>query len=107
MKYRVELTANAERDVDSALRWFREQHATAASGRWLNAILARVDTLERHPARCRLANEADELGIELRELLFGKRHGTYRILFVIEGQMVNILHIRHASRSAASHQDLH
>jgi hypothetical protein len=47
------------------------------------------------------------LGIELRELLFGKRDGTYRILFVAAGQTVSILHIRHAARAAVAHRDLH
>lgn len=56
MKYRVELTAKAEWDVDGVLRWFHERHATAAGGRWLRNLMARIDTLEKHPARCRLAN---------------------------------------------------
>jgi plasmid stabilization system protein ParE len=76
VKYHVELTAKAEWDVDGVLRWFHEQKATAAGGRWLGNIMARIDTLENQPRRCRLADEADDLGIELRELLFGKRHGT-------------------------------
>jgi plasmid stabilization system protein ParE len=106
VKYCVKLTAKAEADVDSVLCWFQEQQAMVAGGRWLGNLLTRIDTLEKHPGRCRLAPEADELGMELRELLFGKRRGTYRILFVIGGQKVNILHIRHAARSAVSHQDL-
>lgn len=106
MTYHVELTAKAEWDVESVLRWFHEQRATTAGGRWLKQLMARIATLERHPERCRLADEADELGIELRELLFGKRHGTYRILFVVEAETVSILHIRHAARSALSRRDL-
>jgi hypothetical protein len=61
---------------------------------------------ERHPGRCRLAAEANELGFELRDLLFGKRRGVYRILFVVDERTVNVLHIRHAARDAAWPHDL-
>lgn len=106
VKYRVELTAQAEGDVGRVLRWFREQQATTAGGLWLGQMMARIDTLEKNPGRCRFAEEAEDLGIELRELLFGKRQGTYRILFVIAEQTVQILHIRHGARAAVTWQDL-
>ncbi len=107
MKYHVHITAKALRDVESVLRWFQDQHASATAGRWHSQLMTRIDTLERQPARCRLAAEADELGIELRELLFGKRRGVYRILFIIDRRTVNILHIRHAARRPVSQSDLH
>ena len=106
MKYQVQLTAKAERDVDQVLRWFRQQQATAAGGRWLAQLLTRLEVLERAPQRCRLADEADDLGLDLRELLFGKRRGKYRILFVIRDNIVGIVHIRHAARDALSADDI-
>jgi plasmid stabilization system protein ParE len=105
--YQVEITANALRDVDGILHWFQNQQALAAAGRWYSQLMSRINTLERHRERCRLAAEADELGIELRELLFGKRRGIYRILFVIDERTVNVVHIRHAARRAVSSSDLH
>jgi plasmid stabilization system protein ParE len=107
VKYHVQITAKALRDVEGVLLWFHDQHASASAGRWHSQLMARIDTLERQPGRCRLAAEADELGFELRELLFGKRRGVYRILFVIDGRTVNILHIRHAARRPVSPSDLH
>lgn len=68
--------------------------------------MARMDTLETQPERCRLADEADDVGIELRELLFGRRHGMYRILFEIQGRVVHILRIRHTARDSVSGSDL-
>jgi hypothetical protein len=35
---------------------------------------------------------------EVRQLLYGRRPHTYRILFTIEGDVVQVLHIRHARR---------
>jgi plasmid stabilization system protein ParE len=68
--------------------------------------MARIDTLEAHPDKCSLAAEAEELGIELRELLVGRRHGAYRILFVISAQTVNILHVRHGARDSVTRHDI-
>jgi plasmid stabilization system protein ParE len=76
MKYRVRLAAKAEADVDGVLRWFRDQQATAAGGRWFARLMVKIDTLETHPDRCAIAVESEELGVEIRELLFGRRHGV-------------------------------
>lgn len=106
MKFQVRISARAERDVDNVLHWFRQQRATTAGGRWFAKLMARIDTLEKQPDRCRLADEATDLGIELRELLFGRRRGTYRILFEIKGSVVHILRIRHTARDALTPDDL-
>lgn len=106
MKHQVRLSERAEQDVEQALRWFHEQKATAAGGRWYAQLLARIDTLETQPGRCPLADEAVEIGLELRELLFGRRRGIYRILFEIRGREVHILRIRHTARDALSRDDL-
>ncbi len=34
MAHRVILTDKAEADVESVLKWFAEEHATDAGGRW-------------------------------------------------------------------------
>ncbi len=101
MKYEVRLTSKAQRDIDKILSWFSEQDATTAGGRWVTQLLAKIDTLEAQPQRCPIAAEADRIA-DLRELRFGRRRGVYRILFVICGIAVDILHIRHSARDAAS-----
>ena len=106
MTYQVRITAKAEQDVEGVLRWFHEQLAATAGQRWVTQLLAKISTLENHPQRCRFANEAVEFGSELRELQFGRRRGTYRILFEIHGQTVYILHIRHSARDTLRKSDL-
>jgi plasmid stabilization system protein ParE len=106
MKYRVRLTARAERDVDEALAWLCEQGAGSAARRWHQRILAAVGKLERQPERCPLAAESEDLGIELRELIFGRRQGVYRVLFIIERRTVCILHIRHSARDVLRPDEL-
>ena len=105
MKYQVRISQRAERDVDQTLRWFLDQRATGAAARWHARLLSRIDTLETRPQRCRLAEEAKDFGIEVRELLFGRRPGMYRILFQIKGQVVQILRIRHCARDDLSAED--
>jgi hypothetical protein len=39
-------------------------------------------------------------------LLFGRRHGRYRILFTVEEGQVHIMHGRHAARDKVSPNDL-
>jgi plasmid stabilization system protein ParE len=92
------MTARAEQDVDDVLRWFAEQGAPAAGQRWFTQLMGKIETLEARPERCHRSTEAEEVGIEVRELLFGRRTGRYRILFEITGQTVFILHIRHGAR---------
>jgi hypothetical protein len=53
-----------------------------------------IASLQQFPYRCSLAPEAAIIGREIRQLWVGKGR-TYRILFVVEGDTIAILHIRH------------
>lgn len=106
MTYRVVLTDKAEADVESVLKWFHGRQATEAAGRWLAALMSRLDTLESHPERCSLAAESEEVEEVIRELLFGRKRFRYRLLFRIVGQTVQILRIWHSSRDAIKREDL-
>ena len=107
MRYRVEMSARAELDLDVTIAWLTRRGVSASTAnRWLNRLLSATATLERDPQRCALAPEAEELGIEVRELLFGRRPNVYRILFVLESQTVNVVHIRHSARDALRPGDL-
>jgi plasmid stabilization system protein ParE len=106
MKYRVHITAKAEEDAEGVLAWFHENQATAAGARWFAGIMAAIDTLESHPMRCRIAPESEDIGVEIRQLLFGKRRGVYRVYFLIKGQTVYILRIRHGAMDRLKQEDL-
>ncbi len=106
MKYRVLISEKAEADIDGVLAWFQEQLATDAGHQWFAAIWKAIDTLEIKPERCALADESTDLGLEIRELLFGRRRGTYRILFSISGKTVHILRVWHSARDIIQPEDL-
>lgn len=105
-KYEVRLTAKAEKDLDEILTWYSQRKAGAAGRRWLGRLLARVGKLEKNPTRCPVAHEEVEIGFELRELIFGRRGGKYRIFFTIHDQNVLVIRIRHAARDELAPGDL-
>ena|SRR3990172_3914933 len=97
MKHRVVIQPSAKAELRDAYRWYYNQSPTAAD-RWLDKLLKAIDTLKTHPERCALAPENDAFDETIRQLLYGKKRGTYRILFTVKEGVVDVLHIRHAAR---------
>jgi plasmid stabilization system protein ParE len=100
MAYRILLTPRASSDADEAATYIK-QFSPGAASRWLQGLMQAVFSLAELPERCPLAPEAELLGAELRQLLYGKRSGVYRILFRIESgpsPVVRILAVRHGAR---------
>ena len=104
MAFRVELTARAECDIDSALESLT-RFSPVSAARWYAGFLKRIVTLEESPAQFAHAAEADQLGIPLREMLYGKRPHVYRILFVMVDDIVRVLHVRHSARDTLKSED--
>jgi plasmid stabilization system protein ParE len=105
MTYAVRVTATALEEIDAALDWLVKRSAKAAA-RWHDRLLDAIQTLSSNPERCGLAPEADwyESG-ELRQMLYGKRHGVYRILFEVRGKTVYILRVRHTAQNLLGPDD--
>jgi plasmid stabilization system protein ParE len=99
MTYRVILQPRAERDIGEAARFLLGESRSAAQAlRWVRGVRAKIDTLRANPGRCPVDPDSDAYGQEVRVLLFGKRRGVYRILFSIDGDVVQVLTVRHAVR---------
>lgn len=103
MIFRVEVTAEAERDADAILEWLLSQHAGDTGIRWFNALAQAVESLAKFPERCPLAAENPLFQFEVRQLFYGHAPHIYRILFTIETDTVYILHIRHGRREPVKH----
>jgi len=97
MKYRVVIQPPAREDIEAAYAWLAEQ-SPAAAARWYDGLEKAVGSLESWPRRCPLAPETDAFAVQIRQLLYGRRTGRYRILFTIRGREVHILHVRHGAR---------
>ena len=101
MIYGIEFTDVAELEMQNALIWLMGRSPEGA-GRWQEGLERAVATLAEFPRRCPSAPEADVVGTEVRQLLYG----TYRILFTIvdsdgdgETDTVRILHERHTAQA--------
>ncbi len=98
MPFRVETSAEAERDAGAILEWLLAQGAGETGLRWFLALEKAIDTLAELPERCPLAPENARFPFEVRQLLYGRKPHVYRILFTIDGDSVYVLHIRHSRR---------
>lgn len=98
MAHSVHITTRALREIDAALEWLSER-SRAAAVRWHEQLLEAVRSLENNPERCELAPESERSPGEIRQLLYGKRRGVYRVLFEVRGDTVYILRVRHSAQA--------
>ena len=98
MIYRVVVTARANADAIQAFRW-KTERSTQVAARWLAGIEKAIASLSKLPERHPIAEEdSEQLGIVLRQMTYGKKPGTYRLLYSIEEDMVVLHYIRHSAR---------
>jgi len=96
--YRVVFTPRARDGALEAFRWLAERSPEAAA-RWYDGLEKAIASLAKHPKRHPIAEEESELlGTEIRQKLYGKRRGTYRLLYSIEGDSVYLLYVRHSAQ---------
>ena len=100
MAFRVEISAQAERDAEAILEWLLRQHAGQAGIDWFLALDDAFGSLAQFPERCPIAPENSRFPFEVRQLLYGTKPHIYRILFTIEVNTVHVLHIRHGRRTS-------
>jgi plasmid stabilization system protein ParE len=98
MDFRVDLSDQAQRDIIAIYDWLRSQQAGDEGERWFRGLRAAISSLSRLPSRCPVAPQNRDSPAEVRQLLYGRRPHVYRILFSIQEDVVNILHIRHGRR---------
>ena len=106
MPHTVRITRRALQEIEQALKWLAERSPRAAA-RWHSRLLKAIHSLEFNPERFSLAPENDWYsGGELRQLLYGKRRGIFRILFEVRGETVYILRVRHSDQDLLGPDEL-
>lgn len=101
MVYRVDISDQANEDIDEALTWIA-RHSETSANKWLQALLAAFTSLEQMPNRCPIAPEANGLLIEVRYLIFGEYTLQHRIIFGVsvddrsENGIVTIYRVRNS-----------
>lgn len=92
-EYVVNLTIRAQRDLQRLYADIDAANSEAAR-KWYRGLKEQILSLERFPHRCSLTPENKEL----RHLLYGHSHSTYRVIYRIVGKRVDVLHVRHGAR---------
>ena len=101
MKYHIEISSIAELEADRAFLRLSQLISPTKASQWYSGLLKAIESLSQMPKRCPLARENHHFSQEIRQLLYGRGHNSYRILFAIVEEKiptVRILHIRHASQ---------
>jgi plasmid stabilization system protein ParE len=98
MAFRVELSARAQSDIAAIYDWLLAQQAGNAGERWFLALREAIASLSLLPTRCPVSAERRDSPVEVRQLLYGRKPHVYRVLFTIEHDVVQVLHIRHGRR---------
>lgn len=101
MTFRVIFTPRARADAVQAFRYIAERSPGAAA-RWYSGLEKAVAKLATMPERHPLAiEESERLGTPIRQMLYGKRRGIFRILFSIEGDAIYLHYIRHSAQDTS------
>lgn len=98
--FKVYISRTAESDIEEAYLWWSEHRSSVQANKWYGSILDSIKTLSSMPDRCPLAEEAADLGSQVRQLLFGIGGGrpTHRILFQVHDKAVHILRVVHTAQ---------
>ena len=103
MTYRVVFTARARADAVRQFRYLADR-SPAAAARWYTGLEKAIAKLSSMPDRNPIAqDETEQLGITLRQMLYGRRPGVFRILFSVEGDTVTLHYVRHSAQGPIEH----
>jgi|ERR1043165_8860790 plasmid stabilization system protein ParE len=107
MSFRVVITEQAEREMQSAFNWWAEHRSKSQADRWYAGFAKAIADLSENPERHSQSRETDRFTYEIRDLLFGiGRRLTHRAVFTIRGEEVVVLTIRHVAQQDLSPDDI-
>ncbi|MEQ9454447.1 MAG: type II toxin-antitoxin system RelE/ParE family toxin [Phycisphaeraceae bacterium] len=85
----------AAAEAREELAYILDQSGHEAAMRWHAGFEAAVNSLGEMPRACAVAREQEAFpDVELRQLLYH----AHRIVFLVRGDEVIVLHVRHAAR---------
>lgn len=93
MSFKVVITPGAEEDLDGLFGYIALD-SPANARKFVAELRKRVRNLALMPRRCPRAPEDGMDGLKIRHLI----HGSYRIVFGIDGKTVVILQVLHGAQ---------
>ena len=106
MTFRVKLARKAALDIAKSYTWLVENRSDFDAERWCAGLETAIRELRTKAKSCPEAPEAEWLGVDIRQLLIGRRRNVYRILFRIHGDAIEVLRVRHARQDYLGTDDL-
>ena len=106
MTFRLETSRRAQADINGHVAFIQRRSSAISAARWHDGLLRRVRGLAERPEVWPIADEAAEVGLELREVLYRRYRYVYRILYRIDGNVVRIHRIRSAAQDRLTPDDL-
>lgn len=92
-------------DIRRITRRIAQHVSTASSVKWTRMVQAAVAELSETAESCPEADEAADLGVNLRIQIIGKRPHVYRILYTYTDDFVFIHRVRHAAQDWLTPED--
>lgn len=103
-KYQIVIQPSAQRAIKETYLWLSNDSSRKARV-WIEGLYKAILSLENMPYRCSLAFEHNFFEEEIRQLIYGKGRNTYRIIFTIVDDSVQILFVRHSSQKPIFDED--
>lgn len=99
MAYRVEITRNAEVELEQLYLWVVER-APQQGAAWFNGLERAMLSLDQHPKRCPIAAESVDPDHRVRVLSYGRKPHGYRVFFTVDDgtSVVRVVHVRRGAR---------
>lgn len=105
MTFTVEYTLNAQREIEESFLWIQER-APRAAEKWRDELIGKVEALAVNPHFHPVAPESSRFPREIRQMLFRKRRGQFKVFYTIVEKRVIILSVRHSMRKPLEEGDL-
>ncbi len=99
MAYRVDVSKNAETELEELYLWVVGR-ASQQGAKWFNGLERVILALDQHPERCPVATESFDPPLPVRVLGNGRRPHVYRIFFTVDHstKVVRVVPVRRGAR---------
>jgi plasmid stabilization system protein ParE len=104
MTYQVTIQPEAFQEIESSYRWLCDNWSPELASIWYNDLQDAIASLKSFPRRCPIAVEAAFFEREVRQLVM-KKAGSWRILYVVQDDLISVLHVRHSRQSRSFESD--
>ena len=100
MRHQIVIAPLAVEQLQFEANWYRQRAFSDEVARaWMEGFLELLNSLQFDPQRYPQARERPRFSEIVREVHYGSgRRKTHRALFVIEGEVVRILTVRHVAQ---------